>query len=121
MERDTESLNLEGSLVLVGLTYYDAKGNLLEQRQVHGVVTSISPQGIALKLSDGEDLLLPPQVSTLQSAPPGDYYEHSSGKTVVNPRFITVWEFTKLETEGEVRWSARHQPLSFPPSNENSQ
>ncbi|HQQ64499.1 MAG TPA: hypothetical protein PLF22_13145 [Pseudomonadales bacterium] len=102
-----------GKVVLAGLTYYDENGRMLEQKQIHGVIETVTGEGINLRLSNGSEFLLPPDPSFLQSAPLGEYLEHSSGVKIVNPTFITTWEFTRFIKNGEERWHAKYRPMKF--------
>ncbi|CAN5688108.1 hypothetical protein BH24ACI3_BH24ACI3_06000 [soil metagenome] len=93
---DNESKNHIGKLVLVGVTYLDHERNLIEQIQLAGNVIRISETGgIVLQLDSGEEYTLPPDLTSLQTAPKGEYRLRSTGKIIVDPDYLTSWTITK--------------------------
>ena len=85
-----------GKRVLVGLTYIDYRGKLLERKQVHGVVVRASQaKGITVRLNDGSEFTLPPDLRALKSAPPGEYRLRSTGEVVVDPDYICSFTVTR--------------------------
>ena len=92
-------------LVMIGLTYHkqvDGKDEVVEQKQVHGRIVRVSyGEGIIFELDDGTEFTLPPILSLLQPAPPGEYTEHSTGEVIVDPDFATVWSVFLPEKEEE--------------------
>lgn len=94
-----------GKVVLVGVTFCDAEGNGIENKQFWGTVMSLSKHGwieIATegkdRFGDGELLEIPP---ILEAANPGTYRLHSTGETVVNPDFTCTWEIYPPDSESE--------------------
>jgi hypothetical protein len=96
---DKRAARLVGKYVLIGVTYYDAAGDLLEQRQMHGTIVSANADrgiGIALKGHHlGETHWLPPDLRPFQAAPPGEYRLRTTGEVVVDPDFTCTWSVTK--------------------------
>src|SRR4051812_23786942 len=96
---DERGRALVGKTVLLGLTFTDADGELIEQLQRHGVVAHASEeQGIVIRLVapgqawHGEPYALPPDLSSLSDAAPGAYRLRSTGETIVDPDFTCSWE-----------------------------
>ena len=87
--------SLVGKVVLVGITYLDATGELDRQQQMFGVVAeAVEGRGIRLALSGahaGTDYWLPPQTSNLFAAEPSVYRLRSTGEEVEDPDFVTSW------------------------------
>jgi len=85
-----------GLRVLAGLTYCDAEGNPIEQKQFYGVIESISEKGVVLKHPEtGVTFNLPPDLSNYKKASPGEYRLRSTGEVVVNPDILTTWVVEK--------------------------
>jgi hypothetical protein len=90
---------LRGRTVLLGLTFADAEGNLIERIQRHGVIESADPErGVVTRLVapglpwDGELYRLPPDLPNFSEAAPGTYRLRSTGETIVDPDFTASWE-----------------------------
>jgi len=87
-----------GKRLLVGITFYEADGSILQQMQFCGEVIKSDEEGILLKLEGrraGEEYRLPPDISAIEYAPPGDYELRSTGEFVVDPDFLARWNVTK--------------------------
>ncbi len=85
-----------GKRILIGLTYLDGNGQLMRQLQYHGVISRITEKGIFIRLPNGEEhCSLPPDVSVLEKASPGEYRLRSTGETVTNPDYLAQWTITK--------------------------
>ncbi len=85
-----------GKTVLVGLREYklqdDGVRKLVEQSQIYGKVVRVSlSEGVVIKLKDGSEHKLPPDISMLQSPPPGEYTLQSTGEVITNPDLMTMW------------------------------
>ncbi len=83
--------DLLGKVLLVGITYEDADGNIKEQKQFWGTVTTADKSKILIEQKNGEIFSLPPDLSAIESAPEGEYRLHSTGEIVVNPDFLSTW------------------------------
>ena len=95
----TELHELVGKTLLIGLTFTDPDGDIVEQTQRHGVIeTADSERGVGTRLVapgrpwDGEVYWLPPDLDAFNAAEPGVYRLHATGETVVDPDFTTTWE-----------------------------
>jgi hypothetical protein len=101
---------LVGRTIIIGITTLEHDGSLLEQAQKYGVIERIDTKGIAIRLSDGELFLLPPDVRALRPAPPGEYRFRSTGEVVTNPDVMTTWTITRPHSD-----HPRPTPLSTHP------
>ena len=87
---------LIGKSILIGVTYFEADGTMLEQKQMFGTVEDFRRgRSISIKLDDGSMLDLPPDRSALQPADPGEYHLRGSGKIVKNPDLLCTYSITK--------------------------
>ena len=90
---------LVGKYVLIGLTYYDADGGLVEQLQMHGtIVAAVAGRGIDVALKGtrlGQTYTLPPDLRALQPARPGEYRLRSTGEVITDPDVTCAWSVTK--------------------------
>lgn len=87
-----------GRHVLIGVTYIDHQGQLLEQIQMHGTIESASPDGIAVALGglrSGESWVMPPVLDSISPADPGVYNLRSTGERVEDPDLLATWNVTK--------------------------
>ena len=90
---------LVGKTLLLGLTFADADGNLVERVQRHGVIEVANEEkGVATRFVapgqpwDGELYWVPPDRRSFSEAAPGAYRLRSTGETIVDPDFIASWE-----------------------------
>ena len=91
---------LVGKYILLGVTYLDHSGTLLEQVQYHGIIQSASPEGLLISLRsqrDGETWTMPPVLDAITPAKPGQYNLRSSGEVVEDPDLLSTWSVTKPE------------------------
>ena len=91
-----------GKHLLVGITFVDQVGELIEQIQTHGTIVRIDDKdGIVIKKADGSGLFhLPPQPNSLEPTPgPGEYKLHSTGEVVIDPDFTTFWTVEKTRSD----------------------
>ena len=101
-----------GKYVLVGITYLDIDGNLVEKREFHGDIVRINErEGLVIKLRNSDqEYKLPPALHTLEPASKGEYCLHSTGEIVVDPDFTTVWTSRKrIPHEGELHGKWRKE------------
>lgn len=114
-EESSDPAGYIGKLVLVGITRVNALGVTVAQIQYHGRISSITEDGICIDTADGKQMVLPPAVEALQSAPPGEYREQSSGATIVDPDLISTWEIREPAEGGDPAWS--FTLIAFPAAN----
>ena len=90
-----------GKHIIIGLTYLDSNENIVNRVQLHGDVISITDKKITIKLNTGEEFTLPPDISSIEVAPPGDYRFKSTGEVIVNPDLMTTWTIYATEQKEE--------------------
>jgi hypothetical protein len=76
--------------VLVGVTERTRLGRT-RQFQLFGIVETIRPDLLRLRLRDGTAYDLPPDVRSFENALPGEYRLRSTGEVIVNPDFTASW------------------------------
>jgi hypothetical protein len=83
-------------VILIGLTFLDKEGNLIEQYQTHGIIEEITKRSIIrVKRDDGSIFQVPFEEEAIQTAKPGEYRERSTGTIIRDPDYITSWSVTK--------------------------
>ena len=123
------SISIESILnktVLVGLSYFDLNGNLLQQRQLCGLVVETDKEkGIAIKLLSvdiaqqsnaepsnaaentaqdapkDEHFVLPASLNCWFNAPKGHYKNAASGIDITDPDYLVTWDIHKKQDEVE--------------------
>ena len=81
-----------GKHVLVGVTYLSPADEVFGHEQFHGTIVRASNDGIVVQLAGSEEeRWLPPDLSRLESAAPGEYRLRSTGEVVVDPDFLSTW------------------------------
>ena len=84
-----------GKTLLAGVTHYSRPQDdehFLSQEQFAGVIEKISVQdGMVIQLSDGTQRELPPDLSYLAPAAPGEYRLRSTGEVIIDPDYMTIW------------------------------
>ena len=89
---DDEALSLIGKHILVGITHRSHSEEITSLEQFHGEIVRASKDGgIIVLLASAEERWLPPDLSRIETAPPGDYRLKSSGETVTNPDYLVTW------------------------------
>jgi hypothetical protein len=90
--------SLVGKVVLVGLTYLEADGSLIEQQQFFGIVVSAdSRRGILLSLKGQraeEQFNLPPDTRSIEIASTGEYRLRATGEVVTDPDYTATFSIT---------------------------
>ena len=87
-----------GRYILVGVTYLDHFGKELERVQFHGVIESVSREGVRIALRgkrDGEYWTMPPDLNSIFPAKPGTYSLHGTGEVIEDPDFLAKWTVNK--------------------------
>jgi len=94
--------DLVGKTILVGVTTQDFRGNVLYQEQVHGRIDVADPKrGLVIELHGagaGRKYALPPDLRSLEDAPPGEYRLRSTGEIVRDPDFLVTWIVTQPDS-----------------------
>lgn len=80
-----------GKYLLVDVINCDLEGEVLYQQVAHGPIVRINlKDGLVIRLANGEERSLPPDVSFLEIAEPGTY-TLNTGEIVENPDYTAVW------------------------------
>ena len=84
---------LIGKVILIGVTYTDARDNIRCRKQWWGTIEKASAsEGVCVKLSNSPDpCVLPPDLSAVRRAAPGEYRLKESGEVVTDPDFLATW------------------------------
>jgi hypothetical protein len=90
---EEEAKSIIGKHLLVGVTHRNHKDEITDIEQFHGeIIRAHWKEGIVLRLSDSaEECKVPPDLSRLEPAEPGNYTLKGSGEVVVNPDFLSTW------------------------------
>ena len=83
--------SIVGKVMLVGYTRCLPDGSVLDRFQRWGRVISAYGRCIALEAADGQVFTLPPDLRSVQEAPPGTYRLHSTGEVIENPDLLSTW------------------------------
>ena len=83
--------SIVGKVMLVGYTRCLPDGSVLDRFQRWGRVISADGRCIALEAADGQVFTLPPDLRSVQEAPPGTYRLHSTGEVIENPDLLSTW------------------------------
>lgn len=106
---------LQGSVVMVGLTFVDVEDQLVEQFQTHGTFVGFSEEGLMmLKQPNGKLFKLPYDLESITAADPGEYTERSTGIIVENPDFLVRWTIRVSDNDS----LAEIKQFGFYPPNE---
>lgn len=91
---------IKGKLFLIGLTFVNKQGDLIEQFQTHGTITDLTNDGLfKIKRADGSIFQMPYDNETIEKAEKGEYRERSTGLIITDPDFIMTWEITINEND----------------------
>ena len=83
---------LLGKRVLIGVTHRTLDDEVASLEEFHGEVVRVNlDEGLVLKLPTGEERGIPPDLSRLEPASPGNYRLKSTGEVVVDPDFTAMW------------------------------
>lgn len=86
-----------GRTIIIGLTYLNHAGDLVEQRQLHGEVISADREGILIALAGkyaGQTWNMPPALESIRDAPAGEYRLRETGEVVFDPDLMATWTIT---------------------------
>lgn len=92
-----------GKHILVGLTYKNGDGSIREKIQFDGHVVRITEtDGILIYRRDTRtEFALPPDLSSIRPAAPGEYRLRSTGEVVKDPDLLTSWTIEASKDERE--------------------
>jgi len=89
-----------GKYVLIGINHRNSGNEIVKQRQDHGEIVLITPEGMVIQRPDGSQFSLPPCYWELQEANAGTYKLHGTGETVSDPDYTGVLSFWSSESQG---------------------
>lgn len=85
--------HLKGKVFLIGLTFTDQEGEIIEQYQTHGTVAKLTVDGFfKIIREDNSVFTIPYDRETIKAAKEGEYREKNTGQIIRNPDFIMTWE-----------------------------
>jgi hypothetical protein len=87
-----------GRTIIIGLTYLDNAGNLVEERQLHGTISAVRGDGVRIALAGrhaGQTWNMPPDLGNLHEAPAGAYRLRETGEVIVDPDPMTTWTISQ--------------------------
>jgi hypothetical protein len=86
---------LQGKVFLIGLTFIDKKGELIEQYQTYGTVSELTNEGlIRIKRKDDTIFQMPYDKETINKAENGEYRLRATKEVVIDPDYIMTWEIS---------------------------
>lgn len=88
---------LIGKVLLIGLSFYSHDGEFIEDKQLYGRVTQADESCITITQADGGQFSLPPDLSAIEKAAPGDYTLRSTNEVVKNPDYLARYNVTLPE------------------------
>lgn len=88
---------LMGKVLLIGLSYYSQGGKFIEDKQLYGRVTESNESCITIAQANGEKSSIPPDLSAIEIAAPGDYTLRSTNEVVRNPDYLARYNVTLPE------------------------
>ena len=77
--------------IIVGLTYIYKDNSISHRVQFSAVISGLDNRGLIIKKNNGEEFILPPDMSAYQKAPEGEYTIKTTGEVVINPDYMTTW------------------------------
>ena len=100
MTWDEFRIYIKDKLFLVGLTFIDTNGDLVEQYQTHGTIVELTDDGLLkIKRVDNSIFQMPYDKDTIKKADKGEYRERSTGLIIKDPYYIMNWEITINEND----------------------
>jgi len=101
-----------GKSCLIGLSYFDVKGNILKQTMLAGKATAVDKElGITLSLfSDNNassvnnklpnksaDFIIPSDLSCWFVAPKGEFHTSQANMKIKNPDYLITWDIQQTK------------------------
>ena len=90
---EEEAKAIIGKHLLVGVTHRNHSDEVTGLEQFHGeIIRASREEGIILRLSGSDkERWVPPDLSRLEPAAPGNYRLKDSGEVVVDPDLLSTW------------------------------
>lgn len=81
-----------GKKILVGFTYVDKKGNIYDQKQLHGIITEVTSNTIFFEQSDEKGVITIPNSGELELADSeAEYVLSSTKEKITGVHFLSSW------------------------------
>ena len=90
---ESQTKDCVGKTILLCVSYVDHEEVQTGQMQWFGTITEVSnAKGIVIALrNDRTHCALPPDLSALRRAKPGEYRLRATGEVITDPDYITTW------------------------------
>ncbi|WP_407910609.1 hypothetical protein, partial [Lysobacter claricitrinus] len=90
---EEKAREMTGKVVLVGVSWCNAAGDVLEDKQCFGTVLRVnSKEGLVISSGiDGAELSLPPELDRYLRAEAGEYRLKATGHIVTDPDYTSMW------------------------------
>lgn len=100
---DLKLSEINQKTIILGLTYFDLDGSILQQRQLAGKVVKVTEEdGITLLGFDNQsEFTIPSDLSPWFIAPEGDYPDPNTGQKISNPDYLVTWDIHKTQNDAE--------------------
>lgn len=100
-----------GKTCVVGLTYFDLKETIVDQKMLGGEIIKVDEEnGLTLRLhgqGDNAEFIFPANLSCWFIAPKGDFHTHNAQIKLTNPDYLVTWDIYQTQddkSEGEQQW-----------------
>lgn len=108
--------NVVGKTCLIGLSYFDKKGEQLKQSMLGGIVKSVDKEmGITIELAQASadnkkakkgdkipEFLIPSTLTCWFVAPKGDFHTSTDSVKIVNPDYLVTWDIHQTQDSGSI-------------------
>jgi hypothetical protein len=95
-QMEVRAKDIIGKNILLGITNKRKSNDeeeILEKKQYFGkIIRATFHEGVVIQKSDNSEITLPPDITYIQKAPPGEYKLRSSGEIIINPEYLSIWE-----------------------------
>ena len=102
---ETKARDCVGKYILIGLSYTDEHGTVVERQQLHGrIVSADAHRGFVIELAgrrSGETYSLPPDMRSFKEAQPGSYRLRSTGEIIESPDLVANWIVRRWTSRGD--------------------
>ena len=90
-----------GKTIIVGLTFVSHDDVILRREELYGTISATREDGVHIVLAGGGEYSLPPDISAIEVAPPGNYRFKTTGQVIVNPDYMTTWTIRMPEDNND--------------------
>ena len=80
-----------GKTMVVTVEYRTSDGDLSDREKYFGTVTAVTNEELVVRLEDGEEIILPPDLSAVLPAEKGRYPINNFGYVIEDPDFVSKW------------------------------